>query len=153
MREGPERVPTQQVLPSAIIIGKIVLVLVVGTLLARNPTVLGVISEVIIWTAALGCCVLYALFLANKLRRFSATFAAILGADLVLTAVFGIALITQQTFQFEATQFILIAFRLWHMVSMGFIMHRALDIRLGFGIGAGLIIAIFCSIFTEVATQ
>ena len=152
MREGPERVPTPQVLPAAIVIGKIVLFLLIGAALASNPTLLAVITSVVVWTTAMGACVFYALFLGNKLNRFSATFTAILGIDLILSTIFGIALVVQQTFAFDVSQSVAMIFQLWHVAIIGFIMHRALNINLGFGIGVGLLIALFCVTLSEVAT-
>jgi len=153
MREGPERVPSQQVLPGILVIGKIVLVMSIGAALGRDPTVLGVTTSVALWTAALGCCVAYALFLGNKMHRFSPTFGAILGIDLLLSIVFGVALVVLHMLNVQISEPVSIVYQLWHMAIIGFIMHRALDITLGIGIGVGLIISIFCVSITQVVTQ
>jgi len=153
MREGPERVPTQQLLPVLIVIGKIVLVMLIGAALGREPTLLGVTTSIAIWTATLACCVGYALFLAEKMHRFSPTFGAILGIDLLLSGIFGMVLLALHFADIVNSTALSIIYQLWHMAIIGFIMHRALDITLGIGIGVGLVISIFCVSITQVVTQ
>ena len=153
MREGPERVPTQPLLPGLLVIGKIVLVMLISEPLGREPTLLGVTTNIALWTATLACCVGYALFLAAKTHRFAPTFGAILGVDLLLSAILGIVLVPLHLSNMEISLPISITYQLWHMAIIGFIMHRALDTTLGIGIGVGLVISIFCVTITEVVTQ
>lgn len=153
MREGPERVPAQQLLPGLIVIGKIVMVMLIGAALAREPTLLGVTTSVAIWTAALGCCLAYALFLGDKMHRFSPTFGAILGIDLLLSGIFGIVLVGLHLVDVQLSVAVSVIYQLWHIAIIGFIMHRALDLALGIGIGIGLVISIFCVSLTQVLTQ
>ena len=146
-RKGPEDVPTQQVLIGLLVIGKIVLVLVVTSVLQIDFSTISLITQIVTWTAIAGLLCALALQLKSKFERFVPTFSAILGTDLVVTALYGLIFMTVRLSSVEFDTDIATIFntlvQLWTIFIVGFIMHRALDVNIDLGITASLVIKIF----------
>ena len=151
MREGPERVPTQQVLLALLIIGKIVLVLVLSAALGRDPDALSLATKIVAAAAAMGGCIAFALFARELMPRFNATFGAVVGTDLLLTTLYGSLLLGLHVAGIEPPA-MLGLFNLWVLFVVGFIMHRAMNIGLGLGIAVALIIVIFSTTIGELVS-
>lgn len=146
-REGPERVPDNQLLIGLIIIGKIVLVLLINAIRSAEPTAISVITAVVSWAALIGLMVALALLLRERLSRFWRTFGAILGTDLVLLCLYGTLLLVIHILSIDVDtnvmQTVGVLFQLWIIFVIGFILHRALDFNMGLSIAIAFFISVF----------
>jgi len=146
-RKGPEDVPAQSVLIGLLVIGKIVLVLVVTSVLQTEFSTLSLVTQIVTWAAIAGLLSALALQLKGNFERFVPTFGAILGTDLVVTALYGIIFMAVRLSGVELDTNIGTIFntlvQLWTIFIVGFIMHRALGVNIGLGITASLVIKIF----------
>ena len=146
-RKGPEDVPAQHALIGLLVIGKIVLVLVVTSVLQTEFSTLSLITQIVTWAAIAGLLSALALQLKGNFERFVPTLGAILGTDLVVTALYGLIIMAVRLSGIELDANIGTIFntlvQLWTIFIVGFIMHRALDVNIGLGITASLVIKIF----------
>jgi len=146
-RKGPEDVPAQYALIGLLVIGKIVLVLVVTSVLQTEFSTLSLITQIVTWTTIAGLLTALALQLKGNFERFVPTFGAILGTELLVTALYGLAYMAVRLsgVEFDASLGTLFntLVQLWTIFIIGFIMHRALEVNIGLGITASLVIQIF----------
>lgn len=158
MREGPERVPAHPLLIGLIIIGKIVLVLLIDAARGIDTNLLELATAAITWATVIGLLVALALRLRERLPRFSQTFGAIVGTDLVMHCLYGGLILALYLLSIEPSadlkQTFNILFQLWIIFIVGFIMHRALNLNIGLGIAIAFFISVFSiAISLEVASS
>ena len=155
-RKGPEDVPAQYALIALLIIGKLVLFLGVSTIRGNDLDALALVTQVVIWSAIVGLLTGLALQLRGLFSRFGATFGAILGSELLMTALYFVVILAVSAVGIDANLSLVTLFTtiisVWTIFIVGFIMHRALNINILLGITVGLFIMIASlSISTEVA--
>mgnify|MGYP001951650403 CR=1 FL=1 len=73
------------------------------------------------------------------------------GADLILTVLTTLAVAIGQLLHPMLAQFAILAMFIWTVAVIGFILHRALEISLGFGVAAGLFVMTFSFAISQVA--
>jgi len=150
MREGPERLPGHGLLIALPIIGKIVLVLAINAARGRETDPLALAATVVVWAVVLGALAALALQLRERLPRFRPTYAALLGTDFFMHALYGTVILgiflSGAELPSVVTETMNNLFQLWIIFIVGFIMHRALDLNFGLGI----LIAIFMTVFSVV---
>ena len=146
-RRGPEEVPAQYALIGLLIIGKIVFVLVIASALTDELRALFLVTQIVSWAAVAGLITALALQLKGHFSRFIPTFGAILGTDLLVTTLYGLAFLAVRLSGIEIAPGIgssaNVLVELWTTFVVGFIMHRALEVNIGLGILAALIIKMF----------
>jgi hypothetical protein len=136
LRTGPESMPTVPVFVATVLVLDIALN--VTALLPMDNISVPAIGQVVSSVATFGV-VTYALLSAKGLQsRFTATFMAILGSDVIITLV-QIPLLPIVRVLGE-TPFVvaLFAFLLWTLIVIGFIFQRALEVRREIGIALAI---------------
>ena len=83
--------------------------------------------------------------------RINKVLGAILGSDIILTALTAPVVIVGVSLHPVLAQLSILGMFFWTVAVLGFIFHRALEISMGFGIMAGLFVIIFTIAITQVA--
>ena len=156
-RKGPEEVPAQYALIGLLIIGKIVFVLAIASVVADELRALFLVTQIVTWATVAGLITALALQLRDHFSRFIPTFGAILGTDLLVTTLYGLVFLVVRLTGVEIAPELgssaNVLVELWTTFVVGFIMHRALDLNIGLGILAALIIKMFSvAISLQIAT-
>jgi hypothetical protein len=74
--------------------------------------------------------------------RFTTTLAALFGCDALMTVCFGLLSALLRALGPSGVLVALMLFLLWSVAVMGFILHHALNVRLGIGVGFALAISL-----------
>jgi hypothetical protein len=143
LRRGPERVPTHAWFVIGIVVVDLLFSIAVSVRLSDTPA-LYVATSVTVSMATTALITWLLLQWRGFVARYPATVAAIFGCDLIFTAL--LAGVEQWiTATFAAVAYALkIALALWAIAVNGFILHRAMAVRLIWG----LLIAFFVAIFS-----
>jgi hypothetical protein len=151
MRQSPAAVPAQGGFVAAVVVANLLASLVVSLSLAGNPGFLVTLTGIIVGQAVTAS-LLWILLGARNLRaRFTTTLAALFGCDVVITACFGLALPLLSLLGASATTLAFLLFLVWSVAVAGFILHRALDVRLAIGIGLALGMSLLSVALSQIA--
>lgn len=151
LRQSPAVVPANGAFVALVVGGNLLVSLAVSLSFEDNPGFGSTITGIIVGYAVTASLV-WLLLGAKGLRdRFLTTIAALFGCDLVITACFGVALPLVNLLGPSAAAFAFLVFLMWSVAVVGFILHRALDVRLAIGIGLALGMSLLSVTVSQIA--
>ncbi|NOX49434.1 MAG: hypothetical protein GXP16_02720 [Gammaproteobacteria bacterium] len=166
LKTGPESVPTSVLLLGLIIVANTLVSILVSTViatavLAADPTLLEqnpdlathdaystavlfqTLTQVIVSQATVAGTIFLFLNLMGHANRFPRTITAIFGADLFITSVSGVIIFLAFAINPAMASIIVTLLMFWSLTVIGFILHKALGVHIGFGIAISLFVVIF----------
>jgi hypothetical protein len=152
MRQSPGSVPTQSWFVAAVLLANAAASIALSLALGSGEHPVSVAAEVAAGLAASGLLVFLACYLREVPGRFTATFTAILGCDLIITALYAMLLPLAQLFGVAAASVALLVFIVWSVSVVGFILHRALNTHLAVGVITAFGISLISASAGQVAT-
>jgi len=151
LRQSPALVPAQGRFVLLVVAANLLTSLVVSLSSAGSPGFLPTATGIIVGQAVTASLVWLLLGTRNLGDRFATTIAALFGCDLVITASFGLVLPLFTLFGAPAATVAFLAFLVWSVAVTGFILHRALDVRLAIGIGLALGMSLISVTVSQIA--
>lgn len=155
LRTGPERMPTVGAFVALVLIANILVSTLVALSAPAEPTLLQALSIPIVGAAVLAGGTLLVLRLKQLGHRFTATFTALLGADIIITTLsWPLLLLASPTPEGPASGFdwILIMAQLalvfWWVTIAGFIFSRALEVPMPQGVAVAVFVILASLIVT-----
>lgn len=109
------------------------------------------ITRIVVSLASTAGLIWGVLAIMNFSSRVNKVLCAVFGTDIILTVATTLAVFVGQAVHPMLGQFAILAMFFWTLATMGFILHRALAISLGFGIAAALFVLIFSFAIGQVA--
>ena len=167
-RSGPESLPDSSFLLTMLLFTNIAISLVTQLLLtpliplpedlspedvAQLQNAAANATRLVVTLAALSGLVWGLLSLMGFAARFNRTLAAMLGADALITLIALIALLVIGQLDTTLWQLITLGMVFWTIGVYGAILHRALEISMGFGVAAAIFIWIFSFSMGSVAVN
>ncbi len=151
LRQSPEHVPTQNWFVATVISANILCSILLSVALDTTTDVLTVVTRVVVGQATNAALVWLALYLREHVSRFPATITALFGCDLIITVWFGVLVPLIGNLGTGASSLFFLGFILWSLAVAGFILHRALSVRLGIGIMVAVGTMVFSVAMSEIA--
>ena len=153
MRQSPQYVPTQTWFIATIICANIVSSVTLGLALDENSRFVTELTRIIVGQATNAGLLWLALYLRDFPSRFPATLTALFGCDLIITVCIGVLLPLALSVGAGVTNFIYLAFILWSLAVAGFILHQALNLRVGIGVLVALGMMLLSVAMSQVAVS
>ena len=164
-RSGPDVVPTNSVLLGLVILINALTGIVAWSILesviplpppeetadvAIVSDSLSIVTRAAVSLASTSVLVWLILTLMSFGARFHQTLTAIFGTDILITAVATLVIFATMLMSPILGQIAILAWYFWTIGVFGFIMHRALEISIGFGIAAAIFVMVFTIAITNV---
>lgn len=150
LRDGPERIPTHGYFIALLVAADLGLATFIYTHFV-GYTAVTAMSYVIVALAVSAAITWFALYVKNVDGRFPATFAALIGCDVVIGTLLAVALQITAPFENVVQSAAAMGFQIWSIVVAGFILKRALGSTLTIGILIALGTAFLGAIISNVA--
>jgi hypothetical protein len=116
-------------------------------------TEFSLITSVVVSQASTAGLVWLVLALMSFNGRLYQTLAAVFGVDIIVTAVSTCAIFITTLISPALSQIAFLGMFFWSVGTLGFILHKALELSLGLGIAAALFVMIFTIAITQVTTS
>jgi len=175
-KAGPDTVPASSFLLALLLAVNAIVSIVVSvaitaaavyvdpSLLEENPNLsmdqaftagafVNALTQVVVGQASVAGSVWLILNLMNFGNRFQRTLSAIFGVDLVITLISGLLFFVTLFISPLLTSITITALMFWSLTAIGFILHRALQIHIGFGIALSLFIVLFSIALSQAAVS
>ena len=134
LRQSPAYVPTQGWFVASVVAANLLTSVIVSVSLDESADALETITRVVVSLAMFAGLVWLATFLREVPARFPGTLTALFGCDLMITAVFGVLVPIGARFGDGVLNVLQLGYFVWSLTVAGFILSRALDVRVGIGI-------------------
>lgn len=166
-RGGPDTVPVSTLLLTVVIVANAVISLIASSVLQSimpPPAVsetadltivsneFNLITTVIVSQASTAALVGLILAMMNFTQRLYQTLTALFGTDIIITALGAAVVMIATVLNPILSQVAFLGMFIWTVGTFGFILHKALEISMGFGIAAALFVMIFSIAITQVTT-
>lgn len=151
LRQSPAAVPGQAAFVACVICLNLLVSVVVSLSFEGNPGFMITLTGIVVNQAVTAGLVRIVLGARNLAARFSTTLAALFGCDTLITACFGLTLPLLNLLGPSAAAFAFLAFLVWSVAVVGFILHRALDVGLPIGIGLALGMSLLSVTVSQIA--
>lgn len=166
-RGGPDLVPASTALLGLVIVANAVTSIVASsflqTILPSAPPgetmEVAVVSDtlvlftgVVVSLASTSALIWLLLTLMGFSARIYQTLTAVFGTDIILTTISTLMIFLATSMNTALSQLAFLGMFFWTVGTFGFILHKALEIALGFGIAAALFVLIFTIAITQVTT-
>lgn len=134
LRRGPELVPSHTWFVATLIAVDVVCSVLVTHSFSAETNVFKTVGYLVIVITTTAALTWFALFVRNLTARFQAVLAALVGCDILLTAMLGALLVLNALMQAPAAALFTGIFHVWAIVVWGFIYKRAFDSNLTLGV-------------------
>ncbi len=142
-RQSPARVPAESWFVAVVVAANLLVSVVVSVAIDETADPLTVITRVVVGQATYASLVWLATYLREFPGRFATTLTALFGCDLIITVVFGVLEPLARTLGDPALSVLSLGFMIWSLAVAGFILSRALNVRMGIGVLLALGITVF----------
>lgn len=166
-RGGPDAVPSSTLFLTLVILANAVVSLIASSFLqsvlpqpaAPDTTDFTIVSDgfnlvttIIVSQASTAGLVWLILTLMNFPQRLYQTLTALFGTDIIITLVSAAVVMLTTFLSPVLSQVAFLGMFFWTVGTFGYILHKAVEISLGFGIAAALFVMIFSIAITQVTT-
>jgi hypothetical protein len=134
LRQSPAYVPTQGWFVASVVAANLLTSVIVSLSLSPTVDALKPVTRVVVSLAVFAALVWLATFLREVPARFPGTLTALFGCDLLITAVFGVVVPIGARFGDTILNVLQLGYLVWSLTVAGFILARALSVRVGIGI-------------------
>ena len=166
-RSGPDVVPTNSILLGLVILANALTGIIAWSIL--EPVIptpppdetaevaivsdsLSIVTRAAVSLASTSVLVWLILTLMGFGARFNKTLTALFGTDILITAVATLVIFATMLMSPILGQIAILGWYFWTIGVFGFILHRALEISIGFGIAAAIFVMVFTIAITDVTT-
>jgi hypothetical protein len=150
LKQSPEFVPTAGWFVAAVILANLLCSLLVSVSADAELSLLTAATSIVVNQTATAALTWTALNLRELGSRFLATITALLGCDLIITAVFALIL-PLATLTQASTTLAFLLFLTWSVSVAGYILSRALKVHLAVGIMVGLGMSVMSVALSQLA--
>jgi len=151
LRQSPAAVPGEGLFVGFVIGANLLVSLSASLALGGGRGFMVTLTGILVSQAVTASLVWLLLGARNLRVRFTTTLAALFGCDTLVTACFGLALPLLTLLGPAFASFAFLAFLLWSVAIAGFILHRALEVRLAIGIGLALGMSLLSVTVSQIA--
>lgn len=134
LRQSPAYVPTQGWFVASVVAANLLTSVIVSLSLSPTVDALETVTRVVVSLAVFAALVWLATFLREVPARFLGTLTALFGCDLLITALFGVVVPIGARFGDTILNVLQLGYLVWSLTVAGFILARALSVRVGIGI-------------------
>ena len=147
-KAGPESIPFSPFLATGLIA---INILTASTLIMflSDIRLIQALSSAIVSLATTAALTWVLLWLMRHRERFMQTLIAMVGADLIISLVQGVALAFTQVMSQMLAAVVLLGTAFWGIAIYGFIFHRALNIHIGLGFAVAFILSLITTSITS----
>ncbi|MEZ5560689.1 MAG: hypothetical protein R3E86_19350 [Pseudomonadales bacterium] len=138
LRRTPAHVPTMPWFVAAVIAANLTCSALLSTALNAEIPLLTVLTSIVVGQTTTAGLAWLLLNFSGRADRFLTTITALFGCDLIITACFALLVPVAGLLGAAGNALLLLGFLIWSVAVAGFILHRALEVRLGAGIAIGL---------------
>ena len=149
LRQSPEYVPTQTWFVAIVIGANLLTSVIVSLSIDQSGNMLEIATRIVVGQATNAGLVWLATYLREVPARFPATLTALFGCDLIITAVFGLLVPVLTRYGERAPGMLSLGFMVCSLAVAGFILARALNIR----VGMGVLVALGMTVLTVATSQ
>lgn len=151
-QSGPETVPANATITCVVfLVNAVVNILVQVALGNQELDLLRALAMASVSLASTAALVWFVMALMSLTHRVQQTVTAMFGADVIITVITSAAFSITGAINENIAVFTITLLTLWSLMVYGFIFHRAMDIRIGFGIALALFVVIFSVAITQTA--
>ena len=151
LRANPSQVPTATWFVAGVVIANLLLSVVLSSALSPETPVLRISTAIIVQQATLAALLWTALYLRELPQRFMATFAAWLGCDLIITAIFALVLQVVSVLTDAQPGAVFFVFMFWSIAASANILRHAFNTGMPMGVITSLGLTFFATLFSEAA--
>ena len=154
LQTGPDAVPASNVLTAVVVcVNAAINISVQLLLMTDSANLLRATSLSFVGLACTAALVAGSMRLMGRQARTQQTLTAIFGTDVITTIFTSLAFVASGFAGQTIALFGITLLTLWSLMIFGFILHRALEIRLGFGVAMALFVVIFSVAVTQTAVS
>lgn len=134
LRQSPAYVPTQSWFVATVVAANLLISVLVSVAVDSAAEALIVTTRIVVSQAAYACLVWLAAYLREHPQRFTGTLTALFGCDAIITATFGLLVPLANALDARIINVLSVGFLVWSLAVAGYILSKALAVRLGIGV-------------------
>lgn len=134
LRQSPALVPAESWFVTTVVVANLLVSMVVSIAIDQTMEPITIITRVVVGQATYASLVWLATWLRQFPGRFATTLTALFGCDLIITAAFGVLQPLAGAFGEQALSVLSLGFMIWSLAVAGFILCKALNVRMGIGV-------------------